>query len=801
MAAEYFNSIGGFSVGLPEVPVIDANGNVITNVLTNGNVFANVVYATYYKWANGNPFTGTAGGNNTQLQYNNNGTPSGIPNVTYNGSNLSLGNVANIKIGGGTFGYYLQTDGAGNLQWSPGGGGNGGGTPGGSNTTIQFNNAGNFGGDTDFTYNNLTQIVTAPNLTVTGTLLASIPGNQITGAVSFATTANAVAGANVSGAVSFATTANAVAGANVFGAVNYATIANSITGANVSGAVQFATVANSVAGANVSGQVNFAGTANSVAGANVSGQVNFAATANSVAGSNVVGAVTALDAIVDDVKIYGGADGYVLQTDGIGNLSWTAQTGNGGNGIPGGANTQVQFNNAGSFGGAAGFTFNSVNNILTVPTANVTTQLIATNANVTNLLRATTANVTTLNATGTVTAVNLAGRLTTNSQPNITSVGTLTGINISGPVNLGAVGNVTITGGVNGYVLGTDGAGNLNWVETVSQPGGTNQQIQFNNNDTFEGIPTATWDGSIFALGDVTQVSIGGGSPDYVLATDGSGNLTWVSGSSGTPGGSNTQVQYNNNGNFAGSSGFTFNSSTNVLTVPNVTVSGSAIIGGNANISGNTRAVNLTVTSRANLGAVGNVTITGGTFGQYLRTNGAGVLTWANVTGGNATPGGDDTQVQFNSSGEFAGSPFLTFNTSTDTLTVGGNLIANTVIMGSGAFRFSYSNVYAATTSSAAADQVIYSVPAEGIAGIDFTVISTDNFNLSRQISKLTCVVIDGSLNYTDISTNAVNNYLSEFSMAYNAGNIIVPAAIELKVTPSVSTLVTYKMQVTTYEE
>ena len=53
MAAEYFNSLGGFSVGLPEVPVIDANGNVITNVLTNGNVFANVVYATYYKFANG----------------------------------------------------------------------------------------------------------------------------------------------------------------------------------------------------------------------------------------------------------------------------------------------------------------------------------------------------------------------------------------------------------------------------------------------------------------------------------------------------------------------------------------------------------------------------------------------------------------------------------------------------------------------------------------------------------------------------------------------------------------------------
>ena len=83
MAAEYFNSLGGFSVNIPEIPVIDANGNVITNVNTTGNVSANVVYATYYRWANGQPFNATAGGNNTQLQFNNNGSFAGVPNVTY----------------------------------------------------------------------------------------------------------------------------------------------------------------------------------------------------------------------------------------------------------------------------------------------------------------------------------------------------------------------------------------------------------------------------------------------------------------------------------------------------------------------------------------------------------------------------------------------------------------------------------------------------------------------------------------------------------------------------------------------
>ena len=100
--------------------------------------------------------------------------------------------------------------------------------------------------------------------------ISNITGANVSGAVSFATTANAVAGANVSGAVAFATTANAVAGANVSGTVasatlaTYATTANAVAGANVSGAVSFATTANAVAGANVSGTVALATTAGTV---------------------------------------------------------------------------------------------------------------------------------------------------------------------------------------------------------------------------------------------------------------------------------------------------------------------------------------------------------------------------------------------------------------------------------------------------------------------------------------------------------------------------------------------------------
>jgi hypothetical protein len=37
-------------------------------------------------------------------------------------------------------------------------------------------------------------------------------------------------------------------------------------------------------------------------------------------------------------------------------------------------------------------------------------------------------------------------------------------VNINGNLNLGNVANITITGGVSGYVLSTNGTGNLSWV-------------------------------------------------------------------------------------------------------------------------------------------------------------------------------------------------------------------------------------------------------------------------------------------------------------------------------------------------
>jgi len=74
-------------------------------------------------------------------------------------------------------------------------------------------------------------------------------------------------------------------------------------------------------------------------------------------------------------------------------------------------------------------------------------------------------------------------------------------------------------------------------------------------------------------LGAVGNVTIAGGSNNYALVTDGTGNLNWGNGSSIAAAGTNTQVQYNNNGVFGGSPNFTFTGS-NVNITGNTNVNG-----------------------------------------------------------------------------------------------------------------------------------------------------------------------------------------------------------------------------------
>jgi hypothetical protein len=131
---------------------------------------------------------------------------------------------------------------------------------------------------------------------------------------------------------------------------------------------------------------------------------------------------------------------------------------------------------------------------------------------------------------------------------------------------------------------------------------------------------------------------------------------------------------------------------TNVTTTGNLTVSGN-ISAANLNISANAKVTsnltvsgNLIVNSKSYLGAVANVSILGGTNGYYLQTDGAGNLTWAAVSsGGTATPGGANSQVQFNDVGTFQGSSYFTFNKGSRTLTVGNVVTTSGIFWSNGA--------------------------------------------------------------------------------------------------------------------
>jgi hypothetical protein len=97
----------------------------------------------------------------------------------------------------------------------------------------------------------------------------------------------------------------------------------------------------------------------------------------------------------------------------------------------------------------------------------------------------------------------------------------------------------------------------------------------------------------------------------------------------------------------------------------NITSNGTAYLG-NISTTGDASITTLQVGTSANLGAVGNVTITGGSNGQVLTTNGSNVLSWTTVSGGgNGSPGGSNTQIQFNDAGAFGGNSSFTFNKTT----------------------------------------------------------------------------------------------------------------------------------------
>jgi len=145
-------------------------------------------------------------------------------------------------------------------------------------------------------------------------------------------------------------------------------------------------------------------------------------------GTGETSAATAINALVPAQT---GNTGKVLTTDGS-VVSW--QTGGGGGGTPAGSDTQIQFNDAGTFGASSNFTINKATGAL-----NAVSSITAA-----SFIGPLTGNASTATSATTVTGA---------AQTNITSVGTLTALSVSGTITGG-----TFTGSTTGAHNGTVGA-------------------------------------------------------------------------------------------------------------------------------------------------------------------------------------------------------------------------------------------------------------------------------------------------------------------------------------------------------
>ena len=198
---------------------------------------------------------------------------------------------------------------------------------------------------------------------------------------------------------------------------------------------------------------------------------------------------------------------------------------------------------------------------------------------------------------------------------------------------------------------------------------------------------------------------------------------------------------------------------------------------------------NILVVTTAGANLTGNLTATG------VKTDN---LYYAN---GNpwdlSNPGGSNTQVQFNSNGDFGASANFTFNDSTSTVQIDGNLVANTMQLGSGLYSWSKTFVHLANSTSNA-DQALYSVSAENVSGAEFHIIATDATAVTRQSSKISCVVYDGQVQSNEYAGLYVNGGVGQFIVQYNSG---APPILQLRVTPDNNSEITYKMLITLFAE
>ena len=660
MAAEDFNSLGGYSVGIPPVPVVDANGNVVTNVLNlAGNVSVANVYAANYYYANGRPFN--AGGNpfgpNTSVQYNSNGQFDGSANFTFDSDtdtvtvpNLvvtglsNLGEVANVVIAGGDAGYLLTTDGNGVLQWSPPG--SGAAISNGSSNVNIATSSGNITAGVNGVANVIT--ITTTGLDVAGNITATNFVGNFDGNASNANFANYAGNVtessqpnitSVGTLIELDVTGNVTAGNVKTDHLLYANGDPYIFTTNAAGAntqVQFNNNNAFSASANftfdtsndtltVTNIVANGAGLTSLTGANVTGEVAFANTANSVAVANVVG--------IGNIATsnYDGNASNILHGDG----SW-------------GPESEILNANYANFAGTA-FNVSGSNVTGTVANANFASYSgLANNAN---------------------TVIDSA-------QPNITSVGTLIGLTVDGDIlpaanityNLGSPTqrwkDLYISGNtidLNGSTISSDANGitltnPLGGTFTVVGTGSANTSSIINGNSSIVIQPNSEIDFNVAGTSNIVIISDAGLIVNSNANVNGNIITSGTIDAVGNITGGNLKTA---NGVYANTANITANLTAGNASLGNLVIAN--FFSGDGHLLGNLTGANVTgIVANANYAAYANIANTANT-AATVTTNAqpnitsVGTLTTLSVTGDANVGNIGATNAVFTGTGSFDG--------------------------------------------------------------------------------------------------------------------------------------------------
>jgi hypothetical protein len=343
------------------------------------------------------------------------------PNITSVGTLSSVSVSGNAAVGGIlTDNYYYANGAPVDFQQAAG-----------SNTQVQFNDNNDFGASANFTFNTATDTLFATNVTGNGAGLTSLTGANVTGTVANAAYANDAGNATVAITVSNASQPNIT---------SVGTLSSLVVSGN----------------ATVNGDLL------------VNGNLTY---------------INVSELVVEDpmIQLGGGPNGAPLTSDdgkdrGLQLHYYTTEPVDAFMGWDN-SNAEFAFGSNVSITDNQVVTFNELGNVRAayfIGNGSALTSL--TGANVTGTVaNAQYANiageaysVAGANVSGQVGNALVAGTVYTNAQPNITSLGTLANLTVNGLVDLGNVGNVAIAGGSAGFILTTDGAGNLTFVAPVS---------------------------------------------------------------------------------------------------------------------------------------------------------------------------------------------------------------------------------------------------------------------------------------------------------------------------------------------